>query len=79
MPHYQLYRFSGLSIIDESDIEADSDQEAMALACLGLRGRTCDLEIWLGRRLVATLPRGRPPILDGPRRWCDNASMAKPA
>lgn len=59
MPEYKLYRLDGVKHIARAAevLSADSDEAAVA-AARSLTETGGALEIWQGRRLVATIPAG---------------------
>jgi hypothetical protein len=64
MAEYRLYSLGRDGHINQgSDIAAEDDEEAIALARLGLE--RADVEIWRGTRKVALIPQGMPPVLLG--------------
>jgi hypothetical protein len=65
MADYRLYLMSDDDhIFHAADLTADDDREAIEL--VRLRQEGSDVELWCGRRKVAMIPRGQPPILAPP-------------
>jgi len=65
MADYRLYLMSGDGhILQAAELTADDDREAIELVLL--RQERSDVELWCGKRKVATVPRGQPPILARP-------------
>lgn len=59
MAHYRFYLMDAADrIMHASDLEADDDAQAIELLCL--RGEQTDVELWCGKRKVASLPKGGP-------------------
>jgi hypothetical protein len=56
MAMYQVLCIENGRIIERTEIDADSDDEALALLSLG-REKT-DCELWCGKRKVASIARG---------------------
>jgi len=60
---YTLLCIEDGRVIERSGIEADCDEEALAL--LSLHGEKTDCELWCGERKVAAVARGSDPRLAG--------------
>ena len=61
MAEYRLYCInSDNRIVHAAQFEADDDDEALEL--VRIRRETTDCELWSGKRKVASIPRGQPPI-----------------
>ncbi|MFC7535991.1 hypothetical protein ACFQPG_01255 [Sphingomonas sp. GCM10030256] len=62
MSHYKLYCLDARDKITKAHwIQADSDEEALAIACA--MGLDSDCELWLGARKVARIVDGQASML----------------
>ena len=65
MPAYRVYCLRRGKIVSGDYLEAGDDRDAITKALA--RKRDTDCELWLGGRLVATLPlNGEPVLKDSP-------------
>lgn len=60
MHNYVILCLCGRDVVASFDVEADSDQEALAL--LALHGEKADCVLWDGEKLLATVMRGYEPL-----------------